>query len=78
MVSEEILAGAGADAVTFIGGASGIYFGYIDFIAWDLKTVLDTAVEVLREKEIAWAVFHSFRRDVNGIILKSDQNDGQR
>ncbi len=77
-VSEEILAGAGADAVTFIGGASGIYFGYIDFIAWDLKTVLDTAVEVLREKEIAWAVFHSFRRDVNGIILKSDQNDGQR
>ncbi len=73
-VSEEILAGAGADAVTFIGGASGIYFGYIDFIAWDLKAVLDTAVEVLKEKDIAWAVFHSFRRDVNGIILKSDQN----
>lgn len=74
-VSEEILLKAGADAVTFIGGASGIYFGYIDFIAWDLKAVLDTAVEVFKAKDIAWAVFHTFRRDVNGIILKSEQKD---
>ncbi|MGI5857616.1 MAG: Suppressor of fused protein (SUFU), partial [Candidatus Merdivicinus sp.] len=27
---------AGGDAVTFLGGAAGLYYGYLDFIAWDL------------------------------------------
>ena len=60
---------AGADAFSFIGGANGIYFGSIDFIAWDLKAVLDAAVSIFGKTEIAWAAFHSFRQDVGGVTL---------
>ena len=60
---------AGADAFSFIGGANGIYFGYIDFIAWDLKAVLDAAVSIFERSGIAWAAFHSFRQDVGGVTL---------
>lgn len=60
---------AGADNFTFIGGASGIYYGYIDFIAWDLKAVLDVAVSIFEKSEVDWAFFHSFREDVGGIML---------
>lgn len=56
--------------VTFIGGASGTEFGYLDFIAWDLKAVLDAAVEVFALLPVKMAAFHSFRRDVRGIGLK--------
>ncbi len=60
---------AGADRFAFIGGASGIYYGYLDFIAWDLKAVLDAAVSVFGESGIDWAMFHSFRQDADGITL---------
>lgn len=60
---------AGADSFAFIGGASGIYYGYLDFIAWDLKAVLDAAVSVFGESGIDWAMFHSFRQDADGITL---------
>lgn len=65
-----ILEQAGADAITFTGGASGVYFGYLDFIAWDLQTVLDAAVAVLANTALEWAAFHSLRRNVGGILLK--------
>ena len=29
--------------ITFLGGATGLYYGYLDFIAWDLPAVLDAA-----------------------------------
>lgn len=60
---------AGAESFAFIGGASGIYYGYLDFIAWDLKAVLDAAVSVFGESGIDWAMFHSFRQDADGITL---------
>lgn len=63
---------AGDDAVTFIGGASGVYYGYLDFIAWDLRAVLDAAVEVFGQAAVAWAAFHTFRRNVGGISLKTE------
>ena len=34
---------AGEEAVTFLGGATGLYCGYLDFIAWDLPAVLTAA-----------------------------------
>ncbi|MBD5552613.1 MAG: hypothetical protein HDQ96_15840 [Lachnospiraceae bacterium] len=68
-MADEIEALAGSDSFTFIGGASGIYYGYIDFIAWDLKTVLDTAVSVFGKSGIDWVMFHSFRQDADGITL---------
>ena len=60
---------AGSDSFTFVGGASGIYYGYIDFIAWDLKAVLDAAVSVFRASGIDWVMFHGFRQDADGITL---------
>lgn len=60
---------AGSDAFTYIGGASGIYYGYIDFIAWDLKAVLDVAKKVFANTKIEWVMFHSFRQDVKGVTV---------
>ena len=69
----EISEKAGRDAVTWLGGASGIHCGYLDFIAWDLKAVLDAAVAVFETSPVAWAAFQTFRTNVGGILLKSDE-----
>lgn len=60
---------AGPDSFTYIGGATGIYYGYLDFIAWDLKAVLDAAVEVFGKSGLDWVMFHSFRQEADGITL---------
>ncbi len=60
---------AGQDSFTYIGGASGINYGYLDFIAWDLNTVLDAAVSVFEKSGIDHVMFHSFRRDSDSITL---------
>ncbi|MCI9144191.1 MAG: hypothetical protein HFH87_16490 [Lachnospiraceae bacterium] len=60
---------AGADAMTFIGGATGIYYGYVDFIAWDLPTVLTAARVFFEESTLPWAGFHTFRRDAMSVTL---------
>ena len=70
-----VLKEAGADAVTFIGGATGVYCGYLDFIAWDLAKVLDAAVNFLDSCPVGWASFHTFRRDVSAVTLKSGPNE---
>lgn len=64
---------AGTDAAAWLGGASGINCGYLDFIAWDLKAVLDAAVAVFETSPVAWAAFQTFRTNVGGILLKSDE-----
>ena len=64
-----ILERAGDDAVTFLGGASGVHCGYLDFIAWDLRPVLDAAVEYVEQSGLDWASFHSFRRVVPTVRL---------
>ena len=60
---------AGLDSFTYIGGASGIYYGYLDFIAWDLKAVLDAAASVFGQSGIDWVMFHSFRQGADGFPL---------
>ncbi len=60
---------AGREAVTFLGGATGLSCGYLDFIAWDLPALLRGAVAALRESPAAWANFHAFRRDVGAVRL---------
>mgnify|MGYP000891721503 CR=1 FL=1 len=66
---EAVLDAAGADAVTFLGGATGTDCGYLDFLAWDLRAVLDAAVHFFQKTKLPWAVFHSFRRDANSVSL---------
>ena len=60
---------AGGDAVTFLGGATGLYYGYLDFIAWDLPAVLDAAQAFFEETDLPHAHFHTFRRDVGAVRL---------
>ena len=74
---EAITEAAGADAVTFLGGATGTSCGYLDFIAWDLRAVLDAAVHFLTETTLPWALFHSFRRDANPICLLDRTEEDQ-
>lgn len=62
-------------AVTFLGGATGLYCGYLDFIAWDLPAVLDAAKEFLQSANLSWANFHSFRRYTGAVrLLEREEN----
>jgi len=61
--------------LTFTGGATGTTLGYLDFIAWDLKVLLDSAVEVFAGAPVAWAAFHTFRQSANGIGLKQEKGE---
>lgn len=66
---------AGEDAVTFLGGATGLYCGYLDFIGWDLHAVLQAGQDFLEQSGIPWAQFHSFRRDVGGVTLVNREEE---
>ena len=68
-----ILREAGAEAITFLGGATGLYHGYLDFIAWDLPAVLTAAQAFFAESGLPYAHFHTFRRDVGGVPLLDEE-----
>ena len=72
-LQEAILNQAGAEAVTFLGGAAGLYHGYLDFLAWDLPAVLDAAQAFFEESGLPYAHFHAFRRDVGGVSLLDEE-----
>ena len=64
-----ILDRVGPEAVTFLGGATGLRCGYVDLLAWDLTPVLDAAVDLFRESGLEWAAWRAFRRDVGAVRL---------
>ena len=66
---DTILREAGAESVTFLGGATGLYYGYLDFIAWDLPAVLDAARDFFAGSDVAQGAFHVFRRDMGAVRL---------
>ena len=70
-----LLTDAGEDAITLTGGATGIYCGYVDFIAWDLNAVLYAAQDFFADTDIPWASFHTFRREAGTVPLKEPGND---
>ena len=72
-LQEAILNQAGAEAVTFLGGATGLYCGYLDFISWDLPAVLDAAQAFFEASGLPYAHFHAFRRDVGGVPLLDEE-----
>ncbi|NBI10719.1 tetratricopeptide repeat protein [Colidextribacter sp. OB.20] len=74
-LEQAITARCGEGIVTFIGGATGTELGYLDFIAWDLRVLLDAAVEVFAGAPVQWAAFHTFRFNVSGIGLKQDKEE---
>ena len=72
-LQEAILNQAGEEAVTFLGGATGLYCGYLDFIAWDLPAVLTAAQAFFEGSDLPYAHFHAFRRDVGGVPLLDEK-----
>ena len=68
---EEVLTtGDGAKVLTLTGGATGLYCGYVDFIAWDIREALNMAKEFFEDTDIPWAIFHTFRREAGSVPLK--------
>ena len=74
-LEQAITARCGEGVVTCTGGSTGTEMGYLDFIAWDLKILLDSAAEVFAGAPVNWAAFHTFRQDAEGIGLKLEQED---
>lgn len=68
-VEAELIEKAGADAVILLGGATGIEFGYIDFIAYDIKAVLEAGTEIFSKGKVDYAGFHTFIRDTKPVKL---------
>ena len=65
----------GSEVLTLTGGATGIYCGYVDFIAWDIRTALQMAKEFFADTDLPWASFHTFRREASTVYLKQTEND---
>lgn len=61
----------GPDVVRMVGGATGVHFGYVDFMAWDLQPVLFEARAFLEASDVPAASFHVFRREVGSVPIKS-------
>lgn len=74
-LEEALTAQAGEDALTLTGGATGLYCGYVDFIAWDLDAVLSAAAGFFQKSSLSWASFHTFRRDVGTVRLLSRDDE---
>ena len=73
---EEVFAtDEGSEVLTLTGGATGLYCGYVDFIAWDIQEALNMAKEFFEGTDIPWAIFHTFRREAGSVPLKQ-QDDG--
>ena len=61
----------GSEVLTLTGGATGLYCGYVDFIAWDIREALNMAKEFFEGTDIPWASFHTFRREAGTVNLKT-------
>ena len=74
-LEELFTTGNGPEVLTLTGGATGLYCGYVDFIAWDIREALNMAKEFFEGTDIPWAIFHTFRREAGSVPLKQ-QDDG--
>ena len=74
-LEEVFTTGDGPEVLALTGGATGLYCGYVDFIAWDIREALNMAKEFFEGTDIPWAIFHTFRREAGSVPLKQ-QDDG--
>ena len=58
------------DSFMFVGGATGVNFGYIDFIAWDLRDVLEAVPKIAEKVGLSWISFRRFRQDAESYSVK--------
>ena len=74
-LEEVFLVDDGPDVLTLTGGATGLYCGYVDFIAWDIRSALNMAKEFFEGTDVPWASFHTFRREAGSVTLKDTQDN---
>ena len=74
-LEEVFTTGDGPEVLTLTGGATGLFCGYVDFIAWDIEAALQMAKEFFEDSEIPWAIFHSFRREAGSVPLKQQDDE---
>ena len=74
-LEEVFTTGDGLEVLTLTGGATALYCGYVDFIAWDIRAALNTAKEFFAGTDIPWASFHTFRREAGTVSLKQQGED---
>ena len=74
-LEEVFLVDDGPDVLTLTGGATGLYCGYVDFIAWDIRSALNMAKEFFEGTDVHWASFHTFRREAGSVTLKDTQDN---
>lgn len=68
---------AGDDAADFLGGATGLYYGYLDLIAWDLPAVLEAARDFFARTDLPCGGFHVFRRGMGAVRLWEQEKEPQ-
>ncbi len=74
-LEEVFLVDDGPEVLTLTGGATGLYCGYVDFIAWDIRSALNMAKEFFEGTGVPWASFHTFRREAGTVTLKDTQDN---
>jgi len=70
-LEELFTTGDGPEVLTLTGGATGLFCGYVDFIAWDIQTALQMAKKFFEDSDIPWASFHTFRQEAGTVNLKT-------
>ena len=76
-LEEAFTTGDGPEILTLTGGATGLFCGYVDFIAWDIRAALQMAKEFFEDTDIPWANFHTFRREAGTVNLKTPSEEEQ-
>ena len=74
-LEEVFTTGDGPELLTLTGGATGLFCGYVDFIAWDIRTALQMAKKFFEDSDIPWASFHTFRREAGTVNLKTPSEE---
>ena len=74
-LEEVFTTGDGPEVLTLTGGATGLFCGYVDFIAWDIQTALQMAKKFFEDSDIPWASFHTFRREAGTVNLKTPSEE---
>lgn len=60
------------DVATIVGGATGLYYDYIDLIVWDFEGLVDAAKNFFKDKEIDKVYFSTFFSCAKTIVIKDD------
>lgn len=64
------------DSCVFIGGAAGLGNCYLDFLAWDIREVLDAAVDFFAaQNTVPWAFYQSYRTDIQVMSLMGKEEE---